>query len=882
MKAMRLWARRLWYFLNRRKLEGELDREMASHRAMMDDPRRFGNIARLREKNADVWGWTWVDGVSQDLRYAVRLLFRSPAFTLTAISTLALGIGASTAIFSVAYGVSLRPLPYSEPERLIRVFEANPAEGLLKQNVSEFAFQAWRDGAPSLQAVALYTDVRPRFLADSNQPINVMYASPILFDMLGIRPSFGQGFKSEREYGRGTNEAILSYGAWQRLFGGRRDLIGEPVTLKGSREDDVAVVVGVMPEHFGFGPPTDMWSPHLQSPSVPPIARAWRYDHVVGKLRDGATIEQARAELEAVATRLDSDFPASNKGWTVTVEPLRASIIGNFGHATWLLLAAVATVLLVSCVNVAGLLLARAVARERETAVRQALGAPRSRLARLWLAESLMLATLGAGFGLLFAWSGIAILKAAAPPGIPRLDAIVLDLPVLGMAAVSAVIAVLVITVVPLGTDSSFKQHLVKSLHAASAVAGEAKRQRFMREALILAQCAGAVVLVVLAVLLTRSFTRLSSFDLGWDSAGVLSLKVQPPLQSAPRIPAYWFVDWSDRLTAQLASTPGIENAAITTSIPLTPQGFPVVIGRGRGKSANDDVRGSGVLHSVTDGYFEMMGISLIGGRIFAPEDRLNEELLTSGKRSLEPGVAVVSQRLAQTFWPGRSPLGETLWLPDLGDGPWREVVGVVEDIQFHAVGEEPALNVFVPYTQRPTYNPFLLVKGSGTGASIAGVVRRVVEEVEPGTGIDQVAALDALVSRATAQPRFTTQTVATFGLLALGLAAIGIYGTLSYLVESRRREIAIRVSLGASRNIIVPHVLGRAFWPVIAGSLIGLLLAAALAQMFESLLFQVEPLDIPSFIAGATLLLGAALAAALGPAVRVLRVNLNTVLRSE
>ena len=880
MAPLKRWARRLWSLLNRRRIERELEREMASHRAMLDDPRRFGNELRLREQNADVWGWTWIDDLRQDLRYAVRLLHRAPAFSGAAIATLALGIGASTAIFSVAYGVSLRPLPYPEPDRLVRIYEANRAEGNSKQNVSEAQFFDWRAGAPSLESIALYSSESSRPLPQSHQRVISIGVSPVFFNLLGATPILGRGFRTEKEYGRRTDEVLLSYAAWQRLFGGRPDIIGSRIPLD---DDDFFIVVGVMPADFDYGPHVDAWRAGFLRPVTARIVRGWRYDHVVARLRPGATIDQARAELNAVAARLARDYPPTNAGWTVTVEPLRATIIGDFGRATWLLLAAVAVVLLVACVNVAGLLLVRATARERETAVREALGAGRSRLVRLWLAESGVLAALGTCLGVLLAWLGVTALKVAAPPGIPRLDAIAIDLPVLLTSLVSSVAATLVVAAAPL-RGSATAQPVTTRLQGGTR-GSETGDRRVARDVLVLAQCAGAVVLVILAVMLTRSFARLSSFDLGWNASGVVSLKPEP---SMPRTRArtYWLVNWSDRLIAQLEATPGVERAAITTSIPLSPNFFPVLLGRGDAPTGAAR-RWSGVAHHVTDGYFDVTGISFIAGRTFDSSDRFSEALLTSGSLttgSLSEGraVAVVSETLARTLWPGQSAIGQHVRIIIGSVAPPREVVGVVEDLQFHVVGEEPTLHVFVPWTQENIPGHYVLAKVSGDPVSSLPVLRRVVEAVEPGTPVDQMTAMEALVSRATAQPRFTARTVAAFGLVALVLAAIGIYGTLSFLVGARTREIAIRLSLGASRRALLPEALRRGLIPVIAGGAVGLAIAAALARTFESLLFEVEPLDAVSFGVGALLLLLAALAAALAPALRVLRVNPATALRAE
>ena len=327
-----------------------------------------------------------------DLGYALRALVRNPGFAIAAVATLALGIGASTAIFSVAYGVSVRPLPYGNPERLVRIYEANPANGQPEHEVSMGAFHEWRERVTSLESIALFGKRGVRFLAGADTvPVTTRSVSPAFFDVLGVKPMLGPGFKTEKEYTRFTADAegVLSFDAWQRLLGGRPDVIGGTIAFSGVGDDDVYRIVGVMPKDFAFEEPTDLWRPSqiVQQP-VPRLLRLWRYEHVVARLRPEATIDRARAELEAVGQRLAQDFPATNAGWTASIETLHQAIVGNFGRATWLLLAAVGVVLLVTCLNVGGLLVARAVARERETAVRVALGAGTWRLVRLWLAEA--------------------------------------------------------------------------------------------------------------------------------------------------------------------------------------------------------------------------------------------------------------------------------------------------------------------------------------------------------------------------------------------------------------------------------------------------------------------------------------------------------------
>jgi putative ABC transport system permease protein len=408
--------------------------------------------------------------------------------------------------------------------------------------------------------------------------------------------------------------------------------------------------------------------------------------------------------------------------------------------------------------------------------------------------------------------------------------------------------------------------------------AKSARRDR-ARSGLMLAQCSGAVALVVLSLMLTRSVIRLVSLDLGWNAAGIMSLNIVPEVQGRT---LDRHLEWSDRLLAELRARPEVAAAALTTQVPLsTTLSYTDVFAEGRRDAGSEDARWSGVRHAVTDGYFELMGIRLIRGRTFDPSDRFAAAQFVPGAKN-DRGVVIVSESVARTLWPGQSALGRAIRTPNIDNVAWREVVGVVEDIQFHAVGEAPALHLFVPYSQTPIPAVRLLVRGRDRDTVLDAAIQAAAQAAAPGTRIDQVSSLDALVSRATAQPRFTARTVAAFGLLALVLAAVGIYGTLSYIVGARMREIAIRLSLGASRGVIVPDVLRRGLTPVLVGGVIGVFIAAVIARTFETLLFQIEPLDAVSFAIGAALLLCAALAAALAPAIRVLRVNPATALRAE
>jgi predicted permease len=895
---MRRLIARLVKTFRRRPAERDVAREIAAHLRLLEDEyarrgltpeqarlaarRAMGSVALAQDRHRDARSFVWLEDTLRDVTYAVRGLVRHPGFAAAAVATLGLGIGASTAIFSVAYGVSLRPLPYAEPDRLIRIYETNPVNGLLRGDVSEGAFHGWREGVGSLQSMALHGRANTRFMVDANQtPVTMMSVSPAFFDVLGARPLLGAGFKPERDYTRFTadDDAMISFAAWQRLLGGRPDVIGQVLEFSGAGDNDVYRVVGVMPQSFAFGEPVDLWRPaKIVELPIGATRRTLRSDGAIARLRSGISIEQVRAELETVSARLAREYPASSAGWTVTVESLHDAVIGGFGRATWLLLAAVIVVLLVTCVNVGGLLVARAVAREREGAVRVALGAGTWRLVRLWLAEALVLGVLGASAGLLLAWTGVAALKAAAPPGIPRLDAIAVDLPTFVMAGVSALLAIVVFAIAGRGGSALGPTN---ALSGGFAGAPNGRTGERTRSALIVVQCAGAAALVVLATMLTRSFTALTSVDLGWDAARLVSLQVSLAVPPELRRPWYRFVEWSDRLVARLEATPGIERAAITTQLPLSPQISMAMLARGRGSRASDRDRWPGVQQNVTDGYFDLMGIRLLRGRVFGPADRFSEAQLTSPQPA-ERGVVIVSETTARTLWPGRSALGEALWLPGSDLTAWREVIGVVEDIQFHSVGESPALHVFVPWTQLSTGRPMLLVKSSTDDAAMVDVIRGAARSAEPGTRITQVARLDALVSRATAQPRFATAVVSLFGGLALLLAAIGIHGTLSCLVATRRREIGIRLALGASLGEVQSRTVVRGLAPAIAGALVGLPVAWALARLFPALLFEVGPYDAGSSLAGVLLLLLVAASAAALPARRATRIDPVVALRAE
>lgn len=823
---------------------------------------------------------TATENCAADIRFAIRGLWRSPGVAALAVATLAFGLGIGTAMFSLVYAIVLRPLPFRDSARLIRLYEANRANGQFKQDVSVATFEEWRQSVKSLDRFAIYSKVRSRVVATAI-PVSIptMRVSPDFFEILGARPVLGRTFKSEAEYVTGkSDEVVLSYAAWQRLFAGRPDAVGAVIEFAGAGDVDAFRVVGILPEHFRFDQPVDAWFPYVVRPPVAPVVRSWRFDRALARMRAGTTLEDARPELETVTARLAQEFPTTNGGWSVTVESLHDSLSGNFASVKWLLLAAVALVLLVTYVNVSGLFVSRVVARSRDTAMRIALGASPLRLIRQWFVEAA--AMTGSGFlvGMFLAWLCINALRALSPPGIPRLDVVSLNLPAVGAALVSALCAAIAFSLAAVSSVRSVSATRVVDSAFQSATDG---RRTAVRAVLIATQCACSAALVMLTVLLGRSLVQLLAVRLGWNEIRVVTMNVSPPVPRDLRRPWHWYVDWSERLTDRFATAPGISAAALTTQIPFSPDSYLSTLARGPQTGANTEQRWSVVEHSVTDSYFDLLEMKLLSGRTFNSDDRFGEAQLTSSQPA-DHGIAVVTDNLARALWPGQSAIGKALRLPSGDNVSWRQVVGVVENIQFNTVGETPSLHVFIPWSQRPTGRPKLLVKGTSRLESTVVAVRDTVRTVQAGTQIDQIAWLDTLLVRATAQHRFTTAAFTGFAALALLLSTLGIYATLSYLVSVRRREIAIHMALGAPRLTIFRCLFAATLTNAVIGTACGLFVALILGRTFGDVLFDVQPVDATSYVITATCLVVAASIGLFVPARNITRLDPSTTLRSQ
>jgi putative ABC transport system permease protein len=809
----------------------------------------------------------------QDLRFALRTLFRSPGFTVTAASTLALGIGVTSLMFSVVNAVLLRPLPYADPERLALVFNANETDpGMDTMRVTPLDFEDYRARAHSFESMAAHVGTGFTFSGGRDPELVIgQNVSPDFFRVFGVQPALGRTFNPDEFAPGRENVVVLSYRLWQRRFGGSPAAVGSTATVNGRP----FTVVGVMPPHFDYpGPRYELWTP-LPSPrtaEMPPANRSAHYLQVVGRLKPSITREQAGSEIRQIAAALAAEYPDSNGKTTARLVRLQDFTIRDVKTPLYVLLGAVGLVVLIACANVTNLLLARATARYREVAIRQAIGASRWRLVRQFLVETSVLYALGAAGALALASWGTSLVVSLGPGDIPRLADTSLDGRVLALTLLLS-----------LATAISFG--LAPALHGAaadpadalrsggrSASAGRA-RQR-LRTVLVVSEVALSVVLLIGAGLALHSLVRLTAVDPGFDADGQLTFSVVLPPRRYADAAAMSAV--ADRLTGSLSSIPGIAAAGFTTHLPLSGQnmenGFqvPGYVPREPGEVPIAGMRG------VSSRYFAALGARLRSGRTFTDADRAASQ-----------PVAIVNEVFARRYWAGQDAIGRQL--QEYGGNAPRTVVGVIADVKHSGPAEEARPEVSLPYSQLdPAFMTtwsrgiYFVVRAAAPGAAIGSAVRGAVAGVDPDVSLNNVQSLASLASDAVSAPRFRTVLLATFAALAIALASIGVFGVLSYFVIQRTREIGIRVALGASSSDILRMVVGRGLGLAAVGLGIGLLAAIPLTRSMQTLLFEVKPLDIPTL---AGVVLGLALVAALAsylPARRALRIEPMTALNLE
>jgi putative ABC transport system permease protein len=794
-----------------------------------------------------------LDIVRQDLRYALRSLRRSPVFAATAIATLAIGIGATTTIFSILHAVVLRPLPYDAEGRLVRIREDNPSLNLDGFSVSLPNFVSWKERAQTLDLASWMGESVT--LAGTGDPVRVssLAVTAALFDVLGVRPVRGRLFAEADEVLNGPPVAMITDGLWRSHFGADPAIVGRTVLVG----EQPLNIIGVIPE--GSLPvDAELFTPLRIDP-----AEQTRDNHtaqVIGRLRPGATFDQAREELVGIARRLEQEFPDSNKGWGVMLSTVYDWVIPEeTRRALWVLLASVGCVLLIACGNVASLMLARTAGRKREMAVRVAIGAARRRLVRQVLTEGLTLTALGGASGVLLTYWSVPIIREWLPDTLPRAQDATVNPPVLLISfGVCALTGVIFATVPAL---SSSRLDTLESLkHGDRGNAGGAAR---WRQVLAGAQVAIATVLLVGAGLLIQSFHRLHRVELGFSPANLTTARMGLPENRYKGSDAWAFYD---RLLTRLASAPGVDAAALTSGAPFDGgnTGMPIeAVGPSRleGKSLQADWR------MVSPGYFKALRIPLLRGSLF------------SGTRTADEGTMILSDSMARRIWGDQDPLGRQI---AAGPNGRFTVVGIVGDVRTLDLAIEPAPTMYISSAQYLWPTMTVIVRSRGPDSQIATLLRTSVRELDPQLALFNIQNTIDRIDRSASQPRLTAILVGSFAGVAALLAALGIYGVLAYLVSQRRREIGIRMALGAGRSTVVRLVLARGLWLTGVGVVLGIAGARGLSQWMRSLMFGVSPTDAITFAAATGLVLLVALIASYAPARRATRVDPLIALRSE
>ena len=819
-------------------------------------------------------------GLSQDLRYALRGLRRQPSFTLVATLTLGLGIGANTALFSVLDAVLLRPLPYGDPDRLVRIFDTHQAQGRHREHPSPGNFLDWRAKNRVFEAMAAWQDGSGTATLRGDHEATVVETvkvTPDFFGVMGVPPALGRTFARVGEPGAAFNVAdryaggdrvvVMSHALWTRRFGADPRVVGRVLDVDGVGWR----VLGVMPA--GFDMPrgtTELWIPwdivpsFASFPAGPP--RDLRFLEVVARLRPDVSLEQGNEELQALAGGLAEQHPRANAGWSVRVVPLEEEIVGRARPVILLLFGAVGLVLLLACANVASLQLARALARRREMAVRLALGAGRLRVLRQLLTESALLGVLGGLVGLAVAYAGLCAVLAAQPLGLPRLAEVGLSVRVFTFSVGLSLVASLLFGLVP--ALEALHTPVANSLQESGRGATASPGARRARRALVVSEVAIALVLLTGAGLLVRSFLKVLAVDPGFDPRGLAVMRIG--LDHATYTKGTQAREFYRGLTRRLEDVPGVVAVGAVTALPMSPVGTD--FSRPYWREGEADPGGDAPkadIRMATPGYFEAMRTTLRRGRAFTNAD---------GPEA--PRVIVVNETLARKVWPGRDPLGQRLVLDYLGGAYPYEVVGLVNDTRFRGLKAAPRPELFIPHAQNPYLDLSLVVRTAGEPGPMLRTVQQAIRAIDPRQPAYGLFTMDELVRRSVSADRFTTLVLALLASVALLLAATGIYGVLSFLVAQRTSEIGLRLALGASPRQVVGLVMSETLRLTLAGCALGLLASLALVRLASRLLYGVGPTDPLAFGLALLFMAAVALAASLQPARRASRLDPLIALR--
>ncbi|MGH9838200.1 MAG: ADOP family duplicated permease [Blastocatellia bacterium] len=872
----------------RKQRDAELDAEIRSHldeairdriergespeQARAHALREFGNVGLVKEVTREMWGWASLERLTQDLRFGLRMLRKNPGFSLIAILTLALGIGANTLIFSVVNALLLRPLPYRNAERIVAVSELVNDGSLTPVSPAN-----WQD--LRAQQTVFESSAAVEFdafnLAGAQQPEHVSgaWASAELFRVLQVDAALGRALLPEDERPESARAVLLSHGLWQRRFGGDANLIGKQVNLYGidnPQEGGSYTVVGVLPQNFWFASQQfDVWVPRRFT-AAQLANRGARSQQVIARLKPAVTMAQAQAELQAIGRRLAEAYPTENRQRSFSVMSLQERLLGEFGAAMFLLLGAVCFVLLIACANVANLLLARAAVRQKEISIRAALGASRFRIVRQLLTESVLLAGLGGLGGVLLAGWGlqlvVALIPAAAQSFIPGGAATIrIDWRVLAFTlGVAMLIGILFGLVPALAATKPRLNELLKD----SAIAQSSQRQR-LRSLFVIAEVALALVLLISAGLMVKSLVRLQQAELGFNPERIL--KIEIPLSSGRYVEARQKTVFYDQMLERVNTLPSIEAATFTNNLPLRAPNRTLFTIEGRPQPARDNLPAAADF-VVSPQYFKAIGVTLRAGRPFDARDN-----------AVAPAVGIISETAARQFWPHENPLGKRIRLGGLeSQAAWLEIVGVVPDVKQELSAEPDYPALYRPLSQAPQNFGWLLARTTAEPLQSVAAIRQAIAALDQEQPLVGIATLQQFVAEAAWGQRFFTRLMGLFGALALGLAVMGIYGVIAYTVTQRTNEIGIRIALGAQSADILRLILTQGLKLILIGAALGLAGALGVTQLLAGLLFGISASDPLTFASVAGALIAVALLACWVPARRATKVDPLTALRHE
>ena len=791
------------------------------------------------------------------------MLVKAPAFTALVVLILGLGIGVNTAIFSIVYAVTLKPLPFTEPSRLVAIHGGRATNSDVSLAYPDFV--DFREQATSIQQMGGYTSGGVTLTGNGNpDALDASFVTPDFFHVLGVKPLTGRLFEPNDNVKGAAPVAILSEAVWRRRFNADPGVIGRGITI----DRTGFTIVGVMAQDFEFPYQADraeIWLPMIADPFVASLmdGRGASFLYGIGRLKPGATVGQAESELDAIAARLALQYPTSNAGRTIAAVPLHDDIVRDYRHGLALLLGAVGVVLLIACANVANLLLARGAARQKEIAIRMALGAGRGRLIRQLLVESVAFSIAAGGVGIILALWGVAALVAATPLDIPRLQSARVDTMVLAFATLVSMATGIIFGVAP-ALQLSRPDH-GEALNEAGRGSSGSRAARTGR-ALVVAEIALSLVLLTGAGLLVRSFLELQRVEPGFVPQRAVTMQLLLPGSRYPDEAAQirFFREVHDRM----AAAPGVQSAAVSTTLPMSGSSLGAGFTVDDHPVANPADRPTAAGFAISPDYFATMGIQLVRGRAFTARDDENG-----------PPVAIINETMARRFWPGEDPVGRRL---TSYSGVSREIVGIVRDVKNRDLAENAGPQLYTPYVQRPW--PFLAVVARTTGdpVGLSATLRQAVGSVDPDLAAADVRTIDDYLAQSVATPRFNATLIAGFAVLALFLAGCGLYGVMSYAVVQRSREIGIRMALGAQPGDVRGMVVSQAMKMGLAGLMVGLAGAFAATRLLGNLLFGVGPSDPATFATVCGLLLSVVLVAAYVPARRATRVDPMVALRAE